>query len=242
MGHLHDHSGHPKTDPSTLPKDALHHSQRDPDRVRRTGTLGRPGSAPLDAQVRTGSFVPFGSGRAHRCISGGKPARDFSRGKPGRRLRVAAFHGATPVEPGSVQPGCAGGNHCTARRRNAGPLFAVAQRTALHPHRGCGQPRDPSGGHCSGCAAASPAGDRTLRGLPVPHPAGVAGPVMEAAAHSVRALTARERVRTCRHVRSHRRLQRRFQRDRLRRRRTWPGSFPPPIRSWRDMHANTWMH
>ena len=57
-----------------------------------------------------------------------------------------------------------------------------------------------------GGADASPAGDRTLRGLSVPHLARVAGAVMEAAARSVHALAAREPVRTCRRVRAHRRL------------------------------------
>ena len=224
-----------------LRKDALHHSQRDPDRLRRTGALGRPRSAPPDAQVRPESFVPFGSGHAHRCGSGGEAARDFSRGKPGRRLRVAAFHGAPPLEPGSVQPGRARGNHCTARPRNARPLFAVAQRTALHPHRGCGQPRDPSGGHRSGCADASPAGDRTLRGLSVPHPARVAGPVMEAAARSLHALGAREPDPTCRRVRAHRRLRRRVQRHRLRGGGPGRAASVRRSRSWRDMHASIWM-
>jgi hypothetical protein len=70
--------------------------------------------------------VPFGPGRARRRGGGGEAAGDFSRRKRGGGLRVAAFHGAPTVEPGPVQPGRARGNH--ARRA----LETLARYLQLH--------------------------------------------------------------------------------------------------------------
>ena len=165
---------------------------------------------------------------------------EISRGKPGRRLRVATFHGAPPRRTWVRSAWSCERKplHGAPSKRSAAICSCTANCSPSD--RGCGRPRDPSGGHCSGCPDASAAGIelfvgylfRILQELLARHGSRGAfcsctrarepDPDMSPCSGASSTLTLISTVSSAG-------------------RRTWPGRFHPQIRSCRDMRASIWM-